>query len=406
MADQVLQGNLILPDRLLTAGQIVIENGIIQAVVDVGAAQQREATSPRGRPGYRPTLDVGDNYIAPGFIDLHVHGVAGADTMDGSQESLAHMAARFAAHGVTGFLPTTMTESLDVTRRAVFQVQEYMTTQMDRAPARAQVLGIHLEGPWISSQFKGAQNERYILEPDEDTVRSILETARGSVKIVSLAPELPGADRAIRLLRDEGIYVSIGHTGATYEQALQAIELGATHVTHCFNAMTGLNHRRPGVVGAALLADDLFAELIADGVHVHPDVMQLLVRAKGRDRVMLVTDAMAAAERPDGTYQLGGQEVLVRDSQARLHDGTLAGSTLLLDQAVRNLVQLCYVSLIDAVYMASTTPAAAIGLGAHKGRIRAGYDADLTVLDSALRPRAVLIRGELLTTDAIEGKAS
>jgi N-acetylglucosamine-6-phosphate deacetylase len=162
--------------------------------------------------------------------------------------------------------------------------------------------------------------------------------------------------------------------------------------------MTGLHHREPGVAGAALLVDDLFAELIADAIHVHPDVMQLLIRTKGRDRVMLVTDAMSAAEFPEGSYKLGGQEVLVRAGRARLHDGTLAGSTLVLDQAVRNLVYLCHVSLVDAVFMASTTPAAAIGLDTHKGRIRAGYDADLTILDSELCPSAVMIGGTMWHT--------
>jgi N-acetylglucosamine-6-phosphate deacetylase len=380
MATQVLQGTLILPDRLVPAGQVIVED---EVVVDVA-----EETS-----GYRPTSDFGDDYIAPGFIDLHVHGIAGVDTMDGSQESLGRMAERFAAHGVTSFLPTTMTGSLDVTRRAVQEAQTYITAQTDQAPAGAQALGIHLEGPWISPQYKGAQNEQHILLPEEQTVHSILETARGAVKIVTLAPELPGADQTIRLLRQEGIYVSIGHTGATYEQALRAVHLGATHVTHCFNAMTGLNHRKPGVVGAALLADELYAELIADGVHVHPDVMHLLIRMRGRDRVMLITDAMSAAEFPDGAYTLGGQDVFVREGEARLMDGTLAGSTLVLDQAVRNLIQLCHVSLVDAVYMASATPAAAIGLDGRKGRICVGYDADLTVLDSTLHPIAVLIGG-------------
>jgi N-acetylglucosamine-6-phosphate deacetylase len=383
MPTQVLQGTLILSDRLMPAGQVVVEDGII-----VDLAEEAR--------GYWPTSDFGDHYIAPGFIDVHVHGIAGVDTMDGSQESLRCMAERLAAHGVTGFLPTTMTESLDITKRAVHHVQEFMTLQTrvtGEAPVGARALGIHLEGPWISPRYKGAQNEQHILAPEEGMVRSILETARGAVKIVTLAPELPGADRTIRLLREAGIYVSIGHTGATYTQALEAVHLGATQVTHCFNAMTGLNHRKPGVVGAALLSYELVAELIADGVHVHPDVMRLLIRVKGRDRVMLITDAMSATEFPDGTYALGGQEVFVRDGEARLADGTLAGSTLVLDQAVRNLIRLCPLSLVDVVYMASATPAAAIGLGTHKGKICVGYDADLTILDGTLHPRGVIIGG-------------
>lgn len=380
MTTQILQGNVILPDRVLQRGQVVIEDGIIHEVLQA----DRAGTA---------TSDFGDQYIAPGLIDIHTHGIAGADTMDGTQDALALMARRFAAHGVTGFLPTTVTESVEVTIRAVRAVRDYRDTQHGREPRGARVLGMHLEGPWISAQFKGAQNERYILAPEETTVRTILEAAGGVITIVSLAPELPGADALIHLLREEGIFVSIGHSGATYEEAVHAVGLGATHVTHCFNGMTGLHHRAPGIVGAALLEDDLFAELIADGIHVHPTVMRLLVRDKGRDRVVLITDSMSAAELPDGIYALGGQEVFVRDGQARLQGGTLAGSTLVLDQAVRNLVQLCQVPLVDAVYMATAAPAAAIGLDGSKGQIRAGFDADLVVLDQDLQPRALLIGG-------------
>jgi N-acetylglucosamine-6-phosphate deacetylase len=386
MTTQVLQGNLILADRIVEAGQIVVEDAVISAVVEE-----------RGQ--YHPTFDAGGCFIAPGFIDLHVHGVSGVDVMDGSRVSIRHMAERFAAHGVIGFLPTTMTQSVEVTTRAVSEVCEYLRGQAANNAVTAQVLGIHLEGPWLSPRFKGAQDERYILPPDEETIRALLAAAGGTVRKVTLAPEQPGGDRAIALLRAAGIYVSIGHSAATYEQALAAVEQGATHVTHCFNAMAPLNHRQPGVVGAALLVDDLFAELIADGVHIHTDVMRLLIRVKGRERVMLITDAMSATELTDGTYALGGQEVFVRNGEARLRDGTLAGSTLVLDQAIRNLVRRCGVSLADAVYMASTTPATAIGLGSRKGRIQAGYDADLTILDRTLHPSTVMIGGQLRRLD-------
>lgn len=380
MSTQVLQGTVILPDRLAERGQIVVEDGLIQDLVE-----------DTGR--YSPTLDFGERYIAPGFIDIHTHGIAGADTMDATPDSLRIMARRFAAHGVTGFLPTTVTQSLELTAQAVRAVRDYMTAQERDDTPEAQVLGVHLEGPWISTHFKGAQNERYILPPDEPAVRTLLEAGGGAVKVVTLAPEQPGADETIRLLRMEGVHVSVGHSGATYEQTLRAVDLGATHVTHCFNAMTGLHHRQAGMVGAALLLGDLFAELIADGVHVHPDAMRLLIRAKGRDRVALITDSMSAAELPDGTYSLGGQQVLVRGGEARLEDGTLAGSTLVLDQAVRNLVRLCQIPLPDAISMAAATPAAAIGLDAAKGRIRAGYDADLTILDAELQPAGVFVGG-------------
>src|SRR5919204_2119298 len=354
MKMQILRGNVILPDRVLPNGLVAIENGIIQSVSEAGAGRQ-------------PTKDLGELYIAPGFIDVHTHGIAGADTMDGSQESLSLMARRFAAHGVTGFLATTMTQSLDVTTRAIRAVRRYMERQeeedQDHEPA-ARVLGIHLEGPWISRDFKGAQNERFIVPPTEESVANILAEGKGAVKVVTLAPELPGAEQAMQTLRGQGICISIGHTGATYEQALRAVELGATHVTHCFNGMTGLHHRRPGVAGAALLCNRLLAELIADGIHVHPDVMRLVIQLKGRERVTLITDSMSATELSDGIYALGGQEVYVRAGRASLGDGTLAGSTLTLDQAVRNVVHLCGVPV---------------------------HDADVTILNTDLQPLQVIV---------------
>jgi N-acetylglucosamine-6-phosphate deacetylase len=378
---QILRGNVVLPDRVLPHGQVVVEDGIIQSVSEAGAGRQ-------------PTDDLGAMYIAPGFIDVHTHGIAGADTMDGTQESLSLMARRFAAHGVTGFLATTMTQSLDVTTRAIRQVRRYMERQDAQEQASepaARVLGIHLEGPWISREFKGAQNERFIVPPSEESVATILAEGNGALTIVTLAPEQPGAQQAMQTLRGHGVRIAIGHTGATYEQALRAVEWGATHVTHCFNGMTGLHHRRPGVAGAALLCDRLLAELIADGIHVHPDVMRLLIRVKGHERVMLITDSMSATELSDGIYALGGQEVHVRAGRASLADGTLAGSTLTLDRAVRNVVHLCGVPVHDAVYMASAVPAQAIGLGDRKGQIRAGYDADLTILTTDLHPVQVMV---------------
>jgi N-acetylglucosamine-6-phosphate deacetylase len=381
MKMQTLRGNVILPDRVLQRGLVAIEDGVIQSVSEAGAGRQ-------------PTEDLGELYIAPGFIDVHTHGIAGADTMDGAQESLFLMARRFAAHGVTGFLATTMTQSLDVTTRAIREVRRYMERQeeqdQDHAPT-ARVLGIHLEGPWISQEFKGAQNERFIVPPTEESVATILAEGNGAVKIVTLAPELPGAEQEMQTLRGQGICISMGHTGATYEQALRAVELGATHVTHCFNGMTGLHHRRPGAAGAALLCDRLLAELIADGIHVHPDVMRLVIQLKGRERVMLITDSMSATELADGIYALGGQEVFVRAGRASLGDGTLAGSTLTLDRAVRNAVHLCGVPVHDAVYMASAVPAQAIGLGDRKGQIRAGYDADIAILNTDLQPVQVIV---------------
>ncbi len=378
MSANILQGTLVLADRLVEDGQVVIEDGLIQEVVTDGKR-------------FQSTTNYCDAFISPGLIDLHVHGIAGADVMDGTGESLDLMARRLAAHGVTGFLPTTVTHDLEKTRTAVTAIREYAESQ---PTARARVLGIHLEGPFINCRFKGMQNEEYILAPDQESMRSLLSCGGGHVTRVSLAPEMPGASSVIRDLRESGIRVSIAHTGATYDQVLDAVRLGASHVTHTFNAMAGLHHRMPGTVGAAMLSDDLYCELIADGIHVHPEVMRLLILVKSRERVMLVTDGMSATEMSDGQYHFGGQEITVRDGIARLADGTLAGSTVTLDVAIRNIVRLCQIPLIDALYMASTAPAEAVGLWETKGKLLAGYNADLTILDENLRPVATWVEGE------------
>lgn len=375
MAAAVLQGTLVLADRVVPDGQLVLEEGrISEVLLDVS---------------YVPTHDYHGLFLCPGFLDLHVHGIAGADTMQGDPDSLAHMARRFAAHGVTGFLPTTLTESRDVTRRAV----QGMRTYIDQQDASGSVvLGIHLEGPFLNRQYKGMQFEGHLEAPDSAYLNDLLSWAGGHVARVSLAPELPGAAALISTLRRLDIQVSIAHTAATYEQAMEAVLLGATQVTHCFNAMTSLHHRAPGVAGAAMTCDDLTVELIADGIHIHPAVMRMLVRVKGRERVMLVTDSMSAAEMADGQYRFGGHEVTVRGGLATLADGTLASSTLTMDAGVRNLVRLCALPLPDAVYLASSAPAESMHW-THKGKLIAGFDADLAVLTPDFETVATWIAG-------------
>ena len=377
MATHILQGTLVLADRLDEHGQVVIEDGRIAGIVT-------------GEPRLASSVDYSDAFIAPGFIDLHIHGMAGASVMDGTREALEHMARRMAAQGTTTFLPSTVTESLEVTRRVIVAIRDYMSSPPEGV---SQVAGMHLEGPWISPEYKGMQNEAHILPPDLETVDQLLVLAAGTVARVSLAPERPGADAVIRLLREAQVSVSIAHTAATYEQVMAAVDLGATQVTHCFNAMSPFRHRAPGTAGAAMLCDDLYTELIPDGIHVHPAAMRLLIRTKGRERVMLVTDALAAAELSDGVYELGGKEVFVRDGAARLADGTIASSTLTMDAAARDVVRLCGASIVDAIAMASTTPAEAMGWGGQKGKLRVGHAADLVVLDRELHPIATWING-------------
>ncbi len=371
---QVLQGTLILPDRLAPGGQVVIEGNRIVEVA--------------GEGHYRPDTDYGNSYIAPGYLDLHVHGIAGSDVF-GGQKALAHMSNRFAAHGVTGWLSSTVTESFDVLREATVAARDYMAGEH----SGARILGTHLEGPFLDIAHKGMQNPACIIPPDIGFTHDLLDVSEGTVRRMSLAPEQAGADDVIQLLLDHDVYPSAAHTGATYEQMMHAVSLGIRQVTHCFNAMTPLHHRHPGVVGAAMLTDTLYTELIADGIHIHPAVMTLLIRVKGRERVMLVTDAMDATELPDGTYYLGEQQIFVHDGAARLADGTLASSTLTMDAAVRNVITMCGVSLVDAVYMASTTPAEAMGWPDRRGRIAAGLDADLVVLAADLTVVHTLVGG-------------
>ena len=378
--DKIVRGNLVLPDGIMQDGCLVIKNGVIRDITDARNVS--------------PTEDYTGHFIAPGFIDLHIHGIHGLDTMDGSLESIQGMAKSVLRHGVTSFLPTTVTESIENTTRAIEAVRQAMQSSSLESDGgkMAHVLGLHLEGPFISRQAKGAQNEAFILPLEDELVRSVLDAGKDIVRIITIAPELAGAGEVIELLKSRGIAVSVGHTAAEYEVADAAMEAGCKRVTHCFNAMTGLHHRKPGVVGAALLRDDVMTELIADGIHVHPAVMKLLYKIKGQRRIMLVTDAIAAADMPEGNnYVLGGQSVSVKDGKATLADGTIAGSVLTMDVAVQNMVFVCGVPIHEAVAMASSSPAESIGVRERKGAIEVGLDADLVVLDSGLRPVATLL---------------
>jgi N-acetylglucosamine-6-phosphate deacetylase len=332
---------------------------------------------------------VKDGWICPGFVDIHMHGIAGCDTMDGTPESLMTISRALARFGVTSFLATTMTASYAELEKAIRNI-----AAVSRAGTEgAAVAGIHLEGPWINPRYKGAQNEAHIVAPKLAEVRRLYELAGGLLKVVTIAPEQPEALEAIRWLKEQGVIVSAGHTGATFAQAQHAVECGVQHFTHCFNAMTGLHHREPGVVGAAMVHEQLSTELIADGEHVHPAVMRILYRLKSFGRLALVSDSMRAAALGDGVYDLGGQAVHVRGTQAKLADGTLAGSILTLNRAVQNMVTLCGVPLPEAVAMASQTPAEIVGLGGQKGRLEAGCDADITVLNLSYGVEATYVMG-------------
>ncbi|MDB5084924.1 MAG: N-acetylglucosamine-6-phosphate deacetylase [Bacilli bacterium] len=386
-----------MENQLMWAGTVITPSEIIDEGLVVVDGSRIVYAGPRSewhKPLNGSLVEVKKGWIWPGLIDIHIHGSAGYDTMDSAPEALIAISAQLARFGVTGFLATTMTASLDVLERTVQRVAKI--AQDPHTLPGAKVMGIHLEGPWINRAYKGAQNEKSVVNPVLDQVQTLYQASVGFIRLVTLAPELPGADEAIRYLVSEGTKVSAGHSAATFEQIMHAVGLGVDHFTHCFNAMTGLHHREPGVVGAAMYYDHASCELIADGFHVHPVVIKLLYKIKGRDRLVLISDGIRATGMDDGRYELGGQEVLLEDGQAKLADGTLAGSVLTLNQAVANLVNLCGISLQDAVYMASCTPAEVIGVSAYKGKLQAGYDADLTIVNDQYEVLTTVVEGRVV----------
>jgi N-acetylglucosamine-6-phosphate deacetylase len=335
------------------------------------------------------SLDATGCYVLPGFVDVHVHGGHGHDTMDADPDALAAMARFFARHGVTGFLPTTMTAPLDPIEAAVRTVAGAPVRPADGA----RMLGVHLEGPYISPEFPGAQRKEDIRPP------SVAEFARlaaaGPVRMMTLAPEQPGGAALVSAVIGSGSVAVVGHSSATYDESITAFDLGVNQATHTYNAMTGLHHRRPGTLGAVLSDDRVFAQLIADNIHVHPAAMNVLARCKGPTRTVLITDAMRAAGLPEGDYELGGQPVSVRDGQCRLADGTLAGSVLTMDRALVNFMAAAGWSLAQAWPATSRTPATSIGLHDRLGAIRPGYLADLVLLNQELGVEATIVAGQI-----------
>ncbi|MHB0858357.1 MAG: N-acetylglucosamine-6-phosphate deacetylase [Anaerolineae bacterium] len=360
-------GRVVTPQGVLEPGTVYLQEGRITGVkAGFGALH-----------GGAETIDAQGLTVAPGLIDLHVHGAMGHDTMDATPEALAAIGGFLARHGVTSYLATTMAATPADTLRAVGNAAGFLG-----ARGGAELLGVHLEGPYLNAGKKGAQRADHVRAAQRGEYEALL--ALGAIRLITLAPEAGGALDLIRLAVGRGVRVSLGHTEATYDQVMDAVDAGLSQVTHTFNGMAPLHHREPGAVGAALTCDALYAQLIVDLVHLHPAVVRLAVRAKGTARIVLVSDAMRATGLADGAYDLGGQEVIVRGGEARLTTGVLAGSTLSLDRAVAHVMQAAGVSLEQALEMASATPARSLGLEGRKGGIAVGQDADLVLLDEDL----------------------
>ena len=382
-------GDIVLADVVRERASIIVDDGRIAAVAAASAA-----------PAEATIVDVSNCYVVPGFIDVHVHGIAGHDTLDGGG-AVAQIASELPRFGVTAFCPTAVAcgpDDLDL-------FLEQVRTASDAPGANAaRVLPAHLESNFINPDFRGAQPLKCLRVPDEHRgavawpftgpqILDVIERARSSVGIVTLAPELPGGIDLVRTLAGAGHIVSLGHSGADFDTAVAAIEAGARHATHLFNRMTPIAHRAPGLAGAVLARHDVAAELICDGYHVHPAMCAVAIAAKGPSGVMAITDATSGAGQPVGSIGLlGGQTIHVRDQAAFLDDGTLAGSTLTMDRAFQNVVTTFRQSVVAAALMCSTTPARQLGLG-DLGRIREGAQADLVVLDRDFRVVRTFVAG-------------
>lgn len=369
----ILAKQLVLDNQILENYALTILDGRIHSIISKEALEKQSDIY---------DLDTTDILMA-GFIDIHIHGSGGYDVMDATEEALLNIKSSLAQTGTTSFLATTMT----VAQERIISAIETVKALMLKPNVGAKIIGVHLEGPFIQKKAKGAHVEAFIQEPTIDWIQAYQDT----VKLITLAPETDVENKVLKALKAMNIKVSLGHSTATYDCACQAIDAGADSVTHLFNAMSGLHHRDPGMVGAALLRP-VYTELIADGVHVHPDLYELVYKLKGEDKVILITDAMKGQCMKAGDYDLGGQSVHVSDKDARLADGTLAGSILTQKKALKNLMATEKFDLVKLTKMLSANPAALLGLK-DIGKICVGAHADLVCLSASLTVQKVLING-------------
>lgn len=371
-------GQILTPLESISHGLLIVEGG---KIIDVTEEQERDLAGCE-------VIDASDQIVAPGLIDVHTHGIAGMQGVDGNPEDYARMSEHYARHGVTGFLAT-----ICGSREAI---EAGIRASLKSKAEGAEMLGIHLEGPFINPKRKGAFAVETIIAPDLELLKYYLEAAQGTIRLITLAPELEHALDLVRYARQAGVVCSAGHTQATWDEMMVAIEAGVSHVTHTFNGMAPLNHRDPGILGAALADDRLTVEMIADGIHIHPAAMKLLLRCKPAERVVVISDSIGAAGLPDGSYTFEGLEVTIANHSARLKDGTLAGSVTTLEKELVNLVRLVGIPLEHALRIASQNPATELGLQNRKGRLAAGMDADLICLDrETLELQWTMARGRM-----------
>jgi len=388
----VLSANLLYtPLQEIQNPVVFIEDGVIS---EVSSRDQREV------PGNATEIDlrrdVADAILAPGFVDIHMHGGAGVDVMRAPAAELQQLNKFLTRHGVTGYFPTTVAAPLDQTCAALGRLADAIESVPASRPRNGEVqalpLGIHLEGPFLSHKRRGVHPPENLLEPTVKIFEQLWQAARGHVRMMTIAPELPGALEVIAEAARRKVCVSIGHSDAVAEAARAGVRAGARHATHTFNAMRPLDHRDPGILGEVLTDPQLTADIIVDGIHVAPEIVKLFLNAKGKDGSVLITDATAATGMPDGTYQLGPIQVQVKDGRCTM-DGKLAGSVLTMDRAIRNVTQFAGWSLQNALQAATLNPARAAGL-AHRGIVAPGEEANLVAMSPTGEIVKTMVRGE------------
>ena len=337
-------------------------------------------------------VDLGDNQLLPGFIDMHIHGREGCDVMDGKLSSLNTISKSLAQHGVVGYLATTVTAKWQDSLKAFSIIGEAANASLDGA----QVLGAYNEGLFFTDEHKGAHNENFFLQLNKERIDAIYKASQGTLKVVAMAPEFEDSKEMIAYLDSLGVRVMLGHTNANYQQTVDALNAGACGGVHIFNGMSGIHHRDPGCAGAVLMNDNALAEVIADGVHLHPTIMQMIYKLKGPKKIALISDCINAGGFSDGTYRLGELDVYVKGGVARTASGSLAGSTLTLEKAVKNLTELAQVPLLEAVHMASLVPATFLGLGDKLGSIAVNKQASFAILNEDKQVQATIIDGKVV----------
>lgn len=373
----------------ITGAEIITRDAVLEGEIAVECGKIMAVGEPLPDFSHLPVVEYHQSdKVIPGFIDTHIHGSCGCDVMDGETESLKVITSSLYRQGVTSFLATTMTQTEAAISKALNNVADFNKAHV-YGRHFANILGVHLEGPFISPDKIGAQNPEFLQESSIAKLKSWQDKANNLVKKITLAPEMLGVNQVIDWCASEQVIASIGHTNCTAKEALAAIDQGCSQATHLFNAMSGIDHRKPGAATALLMSEKVVAELIVDGVHLAPEIVDMVYRVKGADGILLVTDAMSAQAHGEGVFDLGGQKVIVKDNEARLENGVLAGSVLTMNNALKNMLIYSDCSLPEIVKMTSYNAAKSLNMHHYKGDIKKGADADLVIIDKHFQIKQV-----------------